>query len=261
MGGPTDKGTHEMESGAGGAVFPPTRWSLVASACDPEASESDRLEALNGILRIYAPAMTSHLRWHMRLPHHLAEDVVQGFLTDKVLKKNLLGEADRARGRLRSLLKRSLERYAISELRRPEARASRQSVPWEPGSEGDIATNAHEARAGESLDIAWAREVLAAVMHRMRTTCAKTGRDDVWTIFEARIWRPWLCREEPEAYEALVRRMGLQSPSQATNLLVTAKRSFDRAMLDVVGEYTGSPERAKEEIRTLFEILNTPGAG
>lgn len=53
-----------------------------------------RSEALERLLGSYAPAMVGHLVHRKRLPPDRAEDLVQGFIADKVLEKRLVGRAD-----------------------------------------------------------------------------------------------------------------------------------------------------------------------
>ena len=89
----------------------------------------------------------------------------------------------------------------------------------------------------------------------MRDECEKSGRADVWGVFQSRLLAPILEGVEPIPYEDLVRQWGLQSPSHASNLLITAKRMFARAIRVVVGEYVAGGDDSESEIRELMEIL------
>ena len=83
----------------------------------------------------------------------------------------------------------------------------------------------------------------------------RSGRADVWGVFQCRLLDPSLQGTAPVDYEELVARFGLQSPSQASNVLVTAKRTFARALRSVVGEYALGDDEIDAEIRELREIL------
>jgi hypothetical protein len=61
--------------------------------------------------------------------------------------------------------------------------------------------------------------------------------------------------EKPESYDTLVTRLGLESPSQASNLLVTAKRMFARHLRAVVAETVADPDQVEEELRELKMCL------
>lgn len=57
------------------------------------------------------------------------------------------------------------------------------------------------------------------------------------------------------SYETLVQRFGFQSPTQASNLLITAKRMFRRALADTVRDTVAGESQVEEEIRELKAIL------
>jgi len=112
---------------------------------------------------------------------------------------------------------------------------------------------AEQSPAG-AFEVAWARGVVSEALGRMRAECEAGGRAEVWGVFEARVVRPILESAPPADYAELVRRFGLQSPSQASNVLMTGKRMYARALRTVVGEYAKGLE-IDAEIEELREIL------
>jgi hypothetical protein len=97
--------------------------------------------------------------------------------------------------------------------------------------------------------------VLDEALRRMRTHCGDSGRMDVWGVFEARVLAPALEGASPASYGELVQRFGFHSPSQATNVLATAKRMYARMLRWVVSEYARDAQEFEEEIGQLREIL------
>jgi hypothetical protein len=89
----------------------------------------------------------------------------------------------------------------------------------------------------------------------MHTECDREGRDDVWGVFQCRLVRPLLEGAEPADYQQLVSRFRFESPAQASNVLMTAKRMFARSLKAVVGEYARRPEEIEAEIAELTNIL------
>src|SRR6201999_3451227 len=89
----------------------------------------------------------------------------------------------------------------------------------------------------EHFDVAWARQLLAEAIRRTKEECTASGRADVWGVFETRVLDPMLHDAEPLGYDELVKRFGLTSPTQASNLLVTGKRTFARVLRALVAEY------------------------
>jgi hypothetical protein len=104
--------------------------------------------------------------------------------------------------------------------------------------------------------MAWAREVIAEALGRVKTECMASGSLACWNVFDCRVIAPILDGVEPLPYEQLVRRFGFKSPTEASNALVTAKRMFVRALHAVVAEYAGDKGRTDEEIHELRAILS-----
>ncbi|MCG8584321.1 MAG: hypothetical protein MI757_06375, partial [Pirellulales bacterium] len=98
-----------------GGRFEPTRWSLITRLqdLDPERQR----EALGALLDDYYPALLAHLVVRENIDVHRAEDILQGFVSDKILANNLLSKVDRAKGRFRSFLLRSLKNYLLDQVK------------------------------------------------------------------------------------------------------------------------------------------------
>ncbi len=233
--------------------FPLTRWSLVDRAAS--VSREAGFKALDELVNSYLPALTAHLVTMRRLSRDRAEDIVQGFVCGKILQGDLLARADPRRGKFRTFLLTSLERYLASVIRRETA----QKRSPGPGMIDDIDDHAHALAAppGERavFDRAWAGRVLALAIERFRRECEKAGKSVYREVFECRILAPILDGECAVPYSELMRRFGFRSPSHASNTLVTAKRMFARALTEVVMDYVGDEAEVQAEIEELRAIL------
>jgi RNA polymerase sigma-70 factor (ECF subfamily) len=241
-----------MEFLHGDARFPTTHWSLVARA-GQDPAEAKR-QALGELLTRYLPALRAHLIYGKRLSPEDADDLLQEFVAGKILEKELLGRADAQRGKFRTFLLTALDRFLIDRFREESAR-KRSPGEGRLMALGDEAGQLQASPQSNAFDLAWARNVIEQTVRLMRTECETSGRQDVWGVFECRLLEPMLNAAEPVEYEELVRRFGLQSPSQASNLLMTAKRTFARALRAVVGEYARESDEIETEIRELMEVL------
>jgi DNA-directed RNA polymerase specialized sigma24 family protein len=229
--------------------FPSTRWSLVGRAAQEGTAEQRK--ALADLLTRYMPALRAHLILRKGFDLHQAEDLMQGFLLNKVLEHSLISAARRDRGKFRSFLLTSLDRFVVSQIRH-ERRCKRYSanvvsfdeVPGlEPASQESL----------DAFDVAWARELLAEALKRMQQEC--TNRPEVWGVFEARLLAPMLYDVPPMRYEQLIERFNLESPVRATNLLVTAKRMFVRVLRAMIAEYEPDELKIDLEIEALQKAL------
>ncbi|MEI6148323.1 MAG: hypothetical protein WCS01_04445, partial [bacterium] len=106
----------------------------------------------------------------MRLPPDRAEDLVQAFLADRLLDRNILRQAASEKGRLRSFVLKVFGNFVIGELRRQHAHKRRPS-----SSDAAVALDdlpelpSGGASMADAFDTVWARQVLARTLDRMRT--------------------------------------------------------------------------------------------
>ena len=230
-----------------GSSFPTTHWSQIELTGHQDPSI--RTGALQRLLRQYIRPMQLHLGARVGLDAESAEELVQEFLLNKVLRLELFARAEQGKGRFRTYLLTSLDRFACNAARDRRARGCQSleeiSEPVDPAPE-----------VSRVFDAAWAREVLERATRRMREDCHRRGRDDVWRVFESRLIAPALEDAKPVVYEKLIARLQLDSASDGSNLLVTAKRAFARALRSVVGEYEKEPREIEQEIAALRAALS-----
>jgi DNA-directed RNA polymerase specialized sigma24 family protein len=241
-----------------GSLFPSTHWSVIALATGASAPAAHA--ALGNLLTRYMPALKAHLVITRRLNPHTADDLLQGFIAERVLDRKLLAKADHARGRFRAFLVTCLNRYVYDMLRR-EGSAKRHPglgnlVPLEFLDEKDVTSR--QPTECDAFDLAWARQVLADALERMRMACEQSLRPDLWSLFQARIVAPATEGIEPISYQQLTRTFHYVSVAQATNALVTAKRMYARMLRAVVAEYVPEPE-VDDELCRLKRILAQSG--
>jgi hypothetical protein len=236
------------------AAFPKTEWSVVHAA--GQAESPLKHVALGTVLARYLPVLKSHLVNQFRVSEDQANDWLQGFVLEKMLEKNLIAEADSSRGRFRSFLLRALNNYVIGQLRKSQAsKRAPESEAIQLEEVGDRELADCGAKGADSFDLDWARNVLGETLGRMERQCATGERAAIWIVFEARILKPLLEDVEPVSYEDLINNRGLESPAQASNYLITAKRMFARFLREVVSEYTKDDQEIEAEIEDLKAIL------
>lgn len=258
MTGMTTTGSQrELPSGAAApALFPETSWTLVARARDSLTAVQRR--GLEELLGRYRPVLVRFLTGCRGLAREPAEDLVQGFVADKILEQHLLRRADRARGRFRSFLLKSFTHYVRDQQRRAQALKRAPpggELPLDPDADAGPATDPRR-----EFDLAWARQVLDTTLERMRGECCVRRREEVWTLFTRRVVAPLLAGIPAPPYESIVAELGLVSPLQASNLLVTAKRMFARLLAATIRETVATDAEVAAEIRALRKILAGDGA-
>lgn len=227
-------------------AFPETRWSLLGRAT--AAEESVRHDATSELLGTYLPAMKAFLRG--RVPEDMVEDLLHDFMAEKILSGRLLVKADRTRGRFRSYLVKSLQNYARSRLAQVQRVQAMVTVEDVSDLEDDSFRNGISR-----FDQEWVRLVVGGALDAMQAECAADGRQDLWNVFCFRIVDPLLNGAEPLGYAEIVKRLGSAAPRDAINLLVSAKRRFERHLRETVGRYSGSEEEIEAELRDLRRMV------
>jgi RNA polymerase sigma-70 factor (ECF subfamily) len=232
--------------------FPATQWSLVNRA--RQTDEVARQSAMGDFLHRYLPALRAHLIAERRVTRERADDLLQGFVADKIIEQGLLDHAQQGRGKFRSFLLVTLDNYVIS-LHRSE-RAAKRSPPMGLAELGEAARQMVGGQdPARTFNLAWARELIAEALRRMQAECRESGRADLWRIFQGRVVRPAYENEKPVGYQQLVRELGLSAPLEACHLLTTAKRMFTRNLRSAASEYVGSEGDTDAEIEDLRQTI------
>jgi RNA polymerase sigma-70 factor (ECF subfamily) len=235
-------------------MFPTTRWTLVGRAGGADAAAGPG--ALAELVRAYAPALRAHLLQVVNGDVHRADDLLQGFLADKVLEQRLIDHADSARGRFRTFLLAALDRYVVDVHRHDSARKrSPGTRAVDVNGHSDVLPAPRTVTPAEAFDLAWANEVVGEVVAAMRAECEQAKRPDLWAVFELRYLNPATDGVEPESHESIARRLNLTSAERASNMSVTVKRMFTRLFHAVVSRYAADKAEVKAETAELWRIF------
>ncbi|MCX6928562.1 MAG: hypothetical protein NT154_35935 [Verrucomicrobia bacterium] len=229
--------------------WPATGWSDSGHLPSTLGRNVSKLNEL--ILRYQAPLKAYLLAAFPGLVNE-ADELLQDFAQDRILREGWLRKADQQRGRFRDFLKISLKNFVRDRL------SSRVNAPISLEElECDLAS---EAVGEETFDLEWGRAILTEVLTRMEQDCRtpqknQPNRPQIWEVFRLRLLQPILEGAQPVGYEELVSKLGIVSPFAAQNLLATAKRMFERHLNEVIGEYEAAGEAAKVEVEELKKFL------
>jgi DNA-directed RNA polymerase specialized sigma24 family protein len=182
-------------------------------------------QALDALLHRYLPPLKAYLTIHRKILPDRADDLLQDFLTDKVLQKDLIARADQKKGKFRTFLLAALDRFLIDRARREAMRTKCDGRP--AGSMDGADPRTLVAPDPHVLGKAWARQVIAMARDRLEKECKASGRCHVWEIFLCRFLDPLLEGVPPVQYKELLGRMDIQSPAQAAKLAPAGKGRGD----------------------------------
>lgn len=208
------------------------------------------------LIAVYLPAIRQYLVQIRRLRSDIAEELSQEFAAQKFLAKNIFAAVGQERGKFRTYLLRSLDHFLID-----SARAADPDRGLGGGEDAIAGSHAAAALSDPvvGFERAWGKNVITVTLARVHQYCLDQGRQDVWRVFEGRLVAPAADGAPVLSYEMLAKELGLTTPMQAANLLVTGKRMFERELREVIREYAGDDADFAEELSDLKRIL-TGGA-
>ncbi len=158
-------------------LFVTTRWSVVLAARDPASPAS--AEALETLCRAYWSPLYALVRRQGHAPHD-AQDLTQEFFA-RLLQKDYLRAADRAKGRLRTFLHVALKRFLANEWDR--ARAQKRGGGVAPVSfDTAVAEERYLQQGPDALSAEriyerqWAMTLLEQAMSRLRAEYEAGGK-------------------------------------------------------------------------------------
>ena len=233
------------------AEFPTTEWQLIADACSPSIAQ--RRDALGRVFDAYRGPIEAWLRRLGADPDRSAE-IAQDFFAKVLIERQLLVGADRAKGRLRTLLRTAVERYRVDLIRRDDARLRAESSAGQHKA-AEIAGGAVEPDAARDFDAEWTRAQLEMTIVRARELMLATGREREWRVFELSTLLPAVHGTAKPSMETVAREVGLANAAIASNLLFQAKRRVAAMFREVVSETVSGAEDFRDELAHVDGVL------
>lgn len=238
-------------SSNGSSSFTTTHWSLVECAGRAPTLQEKRA-ALSKLLTKYSPALTKFLIVSKRVYPDQAEDLVQGFIMDKILEQDLIAKAERRSGsKFRSFLKVTLWYYCVDNL-----------PPTKNKIDVDRYCEMRESPATlEPGDLEWVQRVFEQTHLHMEEECRTSGRLHVWRLFEGRYLKPTLEEIDSPTYEQLKDRYGFETTGQIARFLADGRKIFERILRAILREYSLTDSDIDEEIAALIRISSAAPGG
>jgi DNA-directed RNA polymerase specialized sigma24 family protein len=232
-------------------MFATTRWSLLRKAVDYQSPGGS--EAFESLWRIYEPALKLFLMRGYRLSSERADDLLQDYALEKLIRRRLLDHADQSRGRFRSFLLTSLVHH-VTDVFRKDARRNRMVDDTTADLlllESECATE--EPGTTDLFDEVFARQVINEAMRLTAQHCERVHKPEIWSVLRMRLIDPILTDCDALDCNVICRRLGLRSARQVSNHLVTGKRIFRRNLESIVTTY--GADRARLELNYFVQLL------
>lgn len=237
----------------GGAPFRTTHWSVVQLAADGQSAEAGQ-RALADFCQAYWPPLYAFLR-HRRYSSSDAQDLTQAFFVH-LMEYKTLSRADREKGRMRTFLLGSLQKFLANEKDRTQALkrgGGRQILSLDENfreAEASILASP-EVDAASGFDLAWASNVVKRAWEQLRDAFAAEGKAQ-W-LEEMRPFVAGGSATPPRQDEAATR-LGIPVATLRTSLMRLRQR-YREALRDEVARTVSDPAEVDEELQYLYRIL------
>ena len=175
-----------------------------------------------------------------------AKDLIQGFFSEKILGQQLLQKADRTKGKFRTFLLTSLKNYATDLHRRERPAQELDGQPEKPSRTADP-----EAE----FDMAWAQELLQAVLKELEAECRARDKNAHWELFRAWLLESDGSDDKPDM-SGLCARYGIDDPSTAYNMVANLKDRFRKILRRHLRPHVNSDQQVDEEISHFIDIFS-----
>ena len=232
-----------------------TSWTLIQDAVDAESPT--KATSRDELMKRYWSAVFAFIRSSGR-SEQKTEDLTQGFFCDVVIGRDLFDRADSNRGRFRSLLMSAVRNYLADDYRMQTAKRRSpgpNALKRIDDENSGIDPRSNEADPESAFNIRWVDELIQRTSDQVREQLLGENKVMHWDIFQNRILKPCLTGAAPTPHEELAEKWGLRGLPQVSNLLVSAKRTFAKILLDNVRETLPKGASASNELNELFDAL------
>jgi RNA polymerase sigma-70 factor (ECF subfamily) len=239
------------EGGEGEKAFATTHWSLVLAAGNGQSSEAAR--ALERLCRAYWYPLYAYVRRKGHSPHD-AQDLVQEFFAH-FLEHNYVRHADRNRGRFRTFLLTSLQRFLINQWHKAhrEKRGGRQQVLSldEALAEGRFTREPAADQPPDSVyDCGWAAVLLERALAALRAEFAQAGKQDLFERLKVFAWG----EHSALPYSAMAEQLGM-SEGAVKVAVHRLRQRYGQLLREEIAQTVGTPVEVEAELRYLASVV------
>lgn len=238
--------------GGGKGSFQTTAWTLIL---DAKTSNLQRQKLIiNELMAKYWKPVYCYCN-RKGYDNEKAKDLTQGFFQDVVLGRRLIQQAEKNKGRFRTLLLTALDRYII-DMHKQETAGKRLPKDRLFALEDYDLPEIPQVSPEQGFNYAWLADLLDKVLSQVKQECLTTGKQAYWEIFRLRVLDPIMHNEKPVALSQITEMHGIDNQAKISNMLVTVKRRLRKALENRLKQLGQSDPQIEEEIQDLMNIFS-----
>ncbi|MDR1612404.1 MAG: hypothetical protein LBT97_06410 [Planctomycetota bacterium] len=247
------KRLNASDADSGFSHFRTTAWSVVLGAQD-EKGGSDRQECLSFLCRNYWKPVYYYIR-RRGLNHEDAVDLTQEYFAT-FLEKDYVSSADRERGRFRTFVLVTANRFLSKQLAKKARREHAISLNFiavdKNGDEITLPELATGETAEDDFNRRWALSLLESTLERMDAECAEGRRRQYYLAF--RRYLEASSDPNPPSYREIGGELGV-TEIDVTNFLYRGRNIFQKILRAGIRELVSTDAEVDAEIEALKQYL------
>jgi RNA polymerase sigma-70 factor (ECF subfamily) len=232
--------------------FATTHWSVVLTAKEGDSAQA--AEAMAQLCQTYWYPLYAFVRRKGNSPHD-AQDLTQGFFA-RLLEKNYVAQADRARGRFRTYLLAALTHFLADEwdkARRLKRGGGREIISFDAAS----AEERYRLEPIDQLDAAklyerrWVTTLFDQVLARLEQEFRDSGKGRLFDQLKGSL----LAEDSGPSYVELGTQLGLTEDAvkQAVHRM---RRRYRELFREEIAQTVAGPGEVEDELKHLFAVLS-----
>jgi len=237
----------------GGASFNTTHWTLISRAGRADSSQVAD-EALSNFCEAYWPPLYTFLRLRGHASSE-AQDLVQGFFAH-MLEQNTLSRVDQEKGRLRTFLLGSLQKFLCNEydrahtLKRGGGKQILSIDEHLSEAEAAMMNTAHLSDA-RGYDLIWASNIMKRAWEQLQNEFEGEGKAESLEVL-----RPFVAGggRTPPNQEQAAKQLGVPIATLRT-WLSRLRQRYREALRTEVAETVSDPADVDQELHYLYQVL------
>jgi DNA-directed RNA polymerase specialized sigma24 family protein len=241
----------DSDQDSGPSQFRTTAWSVVVGA--QQADDAARERCLSVLCRNYWKPIYYYMR-RRGLSHEDALDLTQEYFAT-FLEKNFVAAADRERGRFRTFVLVTVNRFLSKQLAKRERREARRNImlPAEEGEEELVVPElTHGETAEDDFNRRWALSLIESALKRMREECGGGRKFLYYDTF--RMYLESTSTDRAASYRDMAKTLGV-SETDVTNFLHRGRNIFQKLLREEICQSVTRESEIDEEIEALKEYL------
>ena len=243
----------EFDLISGPTHFRTTAWSVVIGAQDNGSEE--RSQCVSRLCSTYWKPVYQYIR-RRGLTHDDARDMTQEYFAT-FLEKNFVATADRERGRFRTFVLVTVNRFLTKQLAKRSRKQARRNIviPTEDDGEDFLLPelSVHET-AEDDFNKRWALSLIETTLKHMARACNSGKKKKYFQALQ--MFLESTGSTKPLSYKEMAEKLEV-SETDITNYLFRGRNIFQKMLRDEIRQSVASERAIDEEIEALKDYLRT----